>query len=50
MVTMWWEMEQRPGCNPLLQLVWMLLLPGRIVRDVAAVVSSSGSAGARAEG
>lgn len=46
-----WEMEQqRPGSSPLLWLVWVLLLPGGIVRDVGAVVSSSGSGGAQAEG
>lgn len=46
----WWEMEpQRAGSNALLRLARMPLPPGGIVRDVAAVVSSSGSGGARAE-
>lgn len=49
--TVWWELEQqRAGSSLLLWLVWILLLPGRIVGDVVAVVPSSGSGGAQAEG
>lgn len=35
--------------QPLLWFTWMQLLPGRTVRDVVAVVSSSGSGGAWVE-